>query len=65
MPDKPVAKPTSTPKSPEALTAYCMKCHAKTEIKDPKAITMKTGKPATEGTCPKCPTRVFRIGKAK
>ena len=64
MPDKPVAKPT--PKSSEApITAYCMKCHAKTEIKDPKAITMKTGKPATEGTCQKCGTRVFRIGKAK
>ena len=64
MSDKPTVKPT--PKSPEApLTAYCMKCREKVDIKDPKAITMKTGKPATEGTCPKCQTKVFRIGKAK
>jgi hypothetical protein len=33
-------------------------------MKDPKAITMKNGKPATEGTCPVCSTRMFKIGKA-
>ncbi len=44
------------------MTAYCMKCRKKTEIKDPKKIKMKNGKPATSGTCPKCGTKVFRIG---
>ena len=44
------------------MTAYCMKCRAKKEIKDPKKITMKNGKPATEGICPKCGTGMFRIG---
>jgi activator of 2-hydroxyglutaryl-CoA dehydratase len=31
---------------------------------DAKAITMKNGKPATQGVCPTCGTKVFRIGKA-
>ena len=44
--------------------AYCVKCKDKVEIKEPKAITMKNGRPATQGTCPKCKTKVFRIGKA-
>jgi len=42
--------------------AYCVKCKAKVEIKDAKKITMKNGKPATQGTCPKCSTKVLRIG---
>jgi DNA-directed RNA polymerase subunit RPC12/RpoP len=41
---------------------YCMKCRNKVEIKDAEKITMKNGKPATQGTCPKCGTKVFRIG---
>jgi len=46
------------------MQAYCMKCRAKKEMKDPKAITMKNGKPATQGTCPTCGTKMFRIGKS-
>jgi hypothetical protein len=41
---------------------YCMKCRQKREIKDAKKITMKNGKPATQGSCPVCGTKVFRIG---
>ncbi len=41
---------------------YCMKCREKRQIKDAKKITMKNGKPATQGTCPVCGTKVFRIG---
>jgi hypothetical protein len=29
------------------MQAYCVKCRAKREMKDPKSITMKNGKPAT------------------
>jgi hypothetical protein len=29
-----------------------------------KPITMKNGKPATEGKCPVCTTKMFKIGKA-
>jgi DNA-directed RNA polymerase subunit RPC12/RpoP len=41
---------------------YCMKCRKKVQIKDAKKITMKNGKPATQGACPNCGTKVFRIG---
>ena len=46
------------------MEAYCLKCRVKREMKDPKAITMKNGKPATEGSCPVCSTRMFKIGTA-
>jgi len=47
------------------MQAYCMKCRAKKEMKDAKSITMKNGKPATQGVCPTCGTKMFRIGKSK
>ncbi len=46
------------------MQVYCVKCHAKKEIKDAKSITMKNGRPATQGVCPTCSTKMFRIGKA-
>ena len=45
-------------------TAYCMKCKKKVEIKDPKQITLKNGRPAVQGVCSVCGTKVFRIGKS-
>jgi hypothetical protein len=39
-----------------------MKCKAQREIKGAKQITMKNGRPATEGTCPVCGTKIFKIG---
>jgi len=45
------------------MDAYCVKCRSKKEMKDAKSITMKNGKPATQGTCPSCGTKMFRIGK--
>ena len=44
-------------------TAYCMKCRKKVEIRNPKQITLKNGRPATQGVCSICGTKVFRIGK--
>ena len=46
------------------MEAYCVKCRAKREMSNPQAITMKNGRPATQGTCPICSTKMFRIGKA-
>ena len=46
------------------MQAYCMKCRAKREMKDARAITMKNGKPATQGVCSACGTKMFRIGKS-
>ena len=45
------------------MEAYCMKCRTKRQISNPQQITMKNGKLATQGTCPVCSTKVFRIGK--
>ena len=44
------------------MEAYCFKCKAKREIGNPQAVTLKNGRPATQGTCPECGTKVFRIG---
>ena len=46
------------------MQAYCMKCRAKREMKDTKSIIMKNKKPATQGVCPVCGTKMFRIGKS-
>ena len=50
------------PVAAAATTGYCMKCKAQREIKGAKQITMKNGRPATEGTCPVCGTKIFKIG---
>jgi hypothetical protein len=47
-----------------AAEAYCVKCKAKRDIKDAVQITMKNGRPATEGKCPVCGTKMFKIGSA-
>ena len=44
------------------MEAYCVKCKAKREMKNPQQVTMKTGRLATSGTCPVCGTKMFRIG---
>jgi RNase P subunit RPR2 len=47
-----------------APQAYCVKCKSKREMKDHQQITMKNGRPATEGKCPECGTKMFKIGAA-
>jgi len=46
------------------MQAYCMKCRAGKEMGDPKKITMKNDKPATQGVCSTCGAKMFRIGKS-
>lgn len=46
------------------MQGYCMKCRRKREMKNTRAIKMKNGRPATQGVCPVCGTKMFRIGKA-
>ncbi len=45
------------------MKAYCMKCRKQVDVVDPKQITMKNGRPAVNGTCAECGTKVFKIGK--
>jgi len=42
---------------------YCVKERKKVEIQNPQQITMKNGRPAIQGTCPDCGTKIFKIGK--
>ena len=46
------------------MQGYCVKCRARREIKNAKDIVMKNKKPATQGVCPVCGTKMFRIGKS-
>ena len=46
------------------MEGYCLKCRTKREIKDAVSVTLKNGRPATQGTCPVCGTKMTRIGKA-
>jgi hypothetical protein len=48
-----------------ATEAFCVKCKAKKTMKDEQQIKMKNGKPATQGACPDCGTKMFRIGAVK
>jgi hypothetical protein len=39
-----------------------MKCKTTRTMKNPTQVTMKNGRPATQGTCPVCGTKMFKIG---
>ena len=45
------------------MAAYCLKCRTKREIQNATQVTLKNGRLATQGTCPVCGTKVYRIGK--
>jgi hypothetical protein len=46
------------------MEGYCLKCRTKREIKNAQSVTLKNGRPATQGVCPVCGTKITRIGKA-
>ena len=46
------------------MQAYCFKCRAKREMKNAKSVTLKNGRPATQGVCSVCGTKMIRIGKS-
>ncbi|HJS63304.1 MAG: DUF5679 domain-containing protein [Nitrososphaeraceae archaeon] len=45
------------------MEGYCVKCKSKREMLNEKKVTMKNGRPATQGTCGVCGTKMFKIGK--
>ena len=61
MAKAPAAAARTTAAAPQG---YCMKCKTQREMKSAKQITMKNGRPATEGLCPECGTRMFKIGRS-
>jgi hypothetical protein len=46
------------------MEGYCLKCRTKREISNPTKVTLKNGRPATQGACPVCGTKITRIGKS-
>jgi hypothetical protein len=46
------------------VEAYCVKCREKRSMKNPQQVTLKNGRPATNGLCDVCGGKIFRIGAA-
>ncbi len=46
----------------DTMTAYCVKCKSKREMKDPEAVFTSAGTPGTRGTCSVCGTKMFKMG---
>ena len=44
------------------MEAYCVKCRAKREVKDPQPTYTRKGQPGTRGVCPTCGNKIFRMG---
>ena len=57
------AVPRSIIEEVTPVKGYCMKCRDERTIADAKEVRMKNGRPATEGKCPVCGTRMYRLGK--
>ncbi len=45
------------------IEAYCVKCKAKRQMKDPQPVYTEGGRPGTRGKCPICGATMFRIGR--
>lgn len=43
------------------MEAYCVKCKAKREMKNPKTVTTKNGRQMAKGTCPVCGTTMNKF----
>ena len=58
--------PVGSEEKSQLVTAYCVYEKKKNrEIKNPKQIKLKNGRPAVKGTCASCGKPIFRIGKLK
>jgi pimeloyl-ACP methyl ester carboxylesterase len=45
------------------IEAYCVKCRQKTSMLEAREVTMKNGRPALQGVCALCGSRLYRIGR--
>ena len=46
----------------QPVAAYCVKCKTMRTMRDGRAVFMANARPAAEGRCPECGTRLFKIG---
>ena len=47
------------------MLGYCLKCREKREMQEPRQVTLKNGRAATQGTCPTCGAKITVIGGQK
>jgi len=47
------------------MEAYCVKCRTKRTMNNVQQVTLKNGRPASQGVCAVCSTKIFRIGAVK
>jgi predicted nucleic acid-binding Zn-ribbon protein len=45
----------------DEIKAYCMKCKAERIVSNVQIVTMKNGRPAANGLCPVCGTKMFKF----
>ena len=45
----------------EEIKAYCMKCKAERTIQNVQIVMTKNGRPAANGVCPVCGTKMFKF----
>lgn len=45
----------------EEYEGYCVVCKKKMIMEDAQEVTMKNGRAAAKGKCPKCGTGMYRI----
>lgn len=57
----PTNQPSASPPS-RNIQAYCVHDRKMVSMQNPKQITLRNGRIATQGTCPECGTKVTRIG---
>ena len=50
-------------KMAKPVMGYCVKEKKKREIKNPKQVKLKNGRPAVKGVCASCGSGMYRIGK--
>jgi DNA topoisomerase-1 len=58
--DAPAAQVSAALTQP--LQAYCVKCKVARMMQDGRAVFMANGRPAAEGRCAECGTKLFKIG---
>jgi len=45
----------------EEIKAYCMKCKAERTVQNVQIVMTKNGRPAANGACPVCGTKMFKF----
>ncbi len=45
------------------MEAYCVKCKVKRDMRGAQQVVLKNGRPAMQGTCPVCGTKLMRFVK--